>query len=201
MQTIHLEPAQVPAALRGGYQGKMFKARVCEEMTIPADAGLWSGGSRSTYRLVDMNSGATVEAVNHNAAPWDGRGDRPVTLKPGYAVVVHSTFCGKDMGLTFYVHPANAAAMLPAPAELSPLDSIIIAYTAGRKSSYNGKDRYDMAQDDHRHGWRDAEAMKDLPFPTREEWNAGKVSLAARGYLTKAGAITPKGRNARPSRY
>ena len=201
MVTVYLDPAQVPATLRGGYSGKTFEARVCEEMTIPADAGLWSGGSRETYRLINMQTGQMVEPVNHNAAPWDGRSDQTVALKPDFAVVRHSTFSGKDMGLTFYVHPQNAAAMLPAPADLSPLDSIILEYTAGRKSSYGGKDRYDMAQDDHRSGWADAKALKGLPFPARAEWDACKVSLAARGFLNKAGAITPKGRNARPSKY
>ena len=50
MQTIHLEPSQVPAALRGAYDGRKFKAVVCESVEIPVTAGLWDGGSRDLRR-------------------------------------------------------------------------------------------------------------------------------------------------------
>jgi hypothetical protein len=96
------------------------------------------------------------------------------------------------MGLTFYVHPDNAAKLLPAPTEVSEVDKLVLRATASYKSSYMGRDRYDMAKNDRRDG---------SPFPTRDEWNACKVSLACRGLLTKAGAITPAGRNALGSRY
>lgn len=198
MQTIHLDPNQVPTHMRGDYSGRSFKARIGETMTIPSTAGLWEGGSRDTFRFIRITDGAAVDAVKHQLAPWDGsRRDIPVTLRPGFAVVEHSYFCGKDMGLTFYVHPSDAAPMLPAPdGQLTDTEQKVINATCSYKSSYGGRDRYEMARDDYAPCWAKPDPAK-APFPTREEWEAAKAALASRGYLNKAGAITPKGRNAR----
>jgi hypothetical protein len=194
MNTIHLDANQVPANMRGSYTGKKFKARVCETITIPADAGLWSGGSRETYHVIELESGHTVPAADHMAAPWDNRSDNTITLKPGYAVVMHSMFCGKDMGLTFYLHSDNAAAYLPAPSELSDHERLVLIATRSYKSSYGGQDRYQMMQ-------RDCEYKSDYrngskTFPSRSEWDAAKASLVTKELLDKRGAITVKGRNA-----
>lgn len=189
-RTIYLEPPQVPAALKSGYTGKTFKAIVGVDVFIPADAGTWSGGSRDVYHALEINTGRQVSVTDTFSAPWDdSRKDKRIDLRPGFAIVRHTIFCGKDLGLTFFVHPDNAAQLLPEPSpELSDYARIVLNATARFKSSYNGMDRYDMAQ-------RDADKSK--PFPTREQWNAAKADLIAGGFLTKAGAITPKGRNAR----
>jgi hypothetical protein len=112
--TVHLEASQVPATLRGSYSGKKFEAQVCTSVTIPATVGLWDGGSRDDYYGVALDTGETFQLPHSNA--WPGFGARrevQVTLEPGKAVVRHSIFCGEDMGLTFYVHPDNAAKLLP----------------------------------------------------------------------------------------
>jgi len=195
MSPIYLDPRDVPQHLKSGYSGRKFQACVTETLTIRADAGLWSGGSRDVYSVIRLADGAAIEAVAHGLAPWDAaRGDVPVTLRPGFAVVCRSTFCGRDHGLTFYVHPSDAAALLPAPAaDLTAHETIVLHATCSFKASYNGRDRYDMARQEHRYTSRAAVA-----FPTREEWDAAKASLIARGYLNKAGAVTVAGRNARP---
>ena len=197
MQTIYLETNQVPPALRGGYDGKKFAARVVESVSVPSDAGLWSGGSRDVYTLIELASGVRHPMPGQSASPFDGaRQERTVTLKPGFAIVRHSTFCGKDMGLTFYVHPDNAATLLPAPAAaLSPVEKLILKYTKERKASYNGRDRYDMAADDMRYGSRGIGETGIETMPTRDEWDAAKAALISGGYLNKAGAITVKGKN------
>lgn len=192
-EPIYLEPNQVPPQLRRGYTGKKFKVVVTESVMVPSDAGIWDGGSRTTYNAIRTSDGAKVPMVNHNSAPWDAsRRDQTVPLQPGYAVVSHSMFCGKDMGLTYYLHPTDAAPMLPAPAvELSPLHQLVLDYTKSRKSSYNGKDRYDMAREDHCYAFRN-----NGPWPyTRELWEAAKTDLATMGLLDKRGAITVAGRN------
>ena len=188
MNAIYLEPAMVPPALRGSYSGKQFKAYICDSVTIPADAGLWSSGSRDHYSALDVNTGQNVALPGQNAAPWDNsRKDTRVALRPGLAVVRHTMFQGKDLGLSFYVHPDNAAKLLPAPAaELSEYARIVLIATRTYKSSYGGRDRFEIARDDYR----------GKPYPTRDEWNATKAELIAGGYLNKAGAITVKGRNA-----
>lgn len=194
MNTIYLQPDMVPAQLRGAYTGRKFAAVVTETVTIPIDAGLWSGGSRDVYSVVSLDHG-TRELPGQSLAPWDrSGGDRVCKLVAGIVVVRHSMFCGKDHGLTFYVHPDNATKLLPAPAaELSAHESIVLKATAHFKSSYAGKDRYQMAKENERYGSRD---HSGLPFPTRDEWNAAKATLISKGFLNKAGAITVAGRNA-----
>ena len=48
------------------------------------------------------------------------------------------------MGLRFYIRPDNAAALIPAPVELTDLESCVLDYTAKRKSAYTGQDRFDV---------------------------------------------------------
>ena len=194
MQTIHLEPSQVPAALRGAYDGRKFKAVVCESITIPPTAGLWSDGSRDFYTAINLNTGERGHAMMQDEAPWGQRGEYTVKLKSGFAIIKHVIFCGHDMGLTFYVHPTNAAQLLPAPsAALSDLERMILEATRSLKSSYMGRDRYQMKFEDHRYT---PDGERGIPFPTRGEWEQAKADLYGKGYLNKAGAITVKGRNA-----
>lgn len=194
MNTIYLEANQVPSQLLGGYRGKKFAARIVESVTIPAEAGLWQGGSRETYRVVRLSDGADMPASDYSSAPWDtSRRERKIDLMPGIAVVRSSMFRGKDMGLTFMVHPADAVKMLPAPAELSGYDRLVLTCTKNFKASYSGRDRYQRGLDECRYN---AGVLGGLDYPTRAQWDECKASLAARGYLNAAGAITVKGRNA-----
>lgn len=201
MQTaIHLTRDQVPQSLIGGYRGNMFRVIVAETVHIPSNAGLWDGGSRDVFVARRMADGFDVPFPGQDTAPWDrGRQDRTVTLRPGIAVVEHSHFCGKDMGLRIYVHPTDAAPMLPSKAELAPLERAVLEYTAGRKSSYNGQDRCAQLQSDMRTQLRYGYGgLAYLDFvPSREQWDGAKSGLIARGLLNKAGAITVAGRNAR----
>ena len=195
MNTIYLDPAMVPAAMRGSYKGKSFKVSVCTETVIPMDAGLWSGGSRDNYYGLDLSTGQTKSLPMSQQAPWGSRREITVQLQPGFAVVNHSMFCGKDMGLTFYLHPENATKLLPAPVELSEHEKIVLDATAGLKSSYQGKDRYQMCAENAAYSCLSRGESK--PFMSRAEWEATKQSLIGKGMLNKAGAITVKGRNAR----
>jgi hypothetical protein len=196
VQNIYLDAKDVPPQLRGTYTGKKFSVVVTESMTIPADAGLWDGGSRSTYSAVRLADGTAMSFPGQNLAPWDARADRKIDLQPGFVVKRHSIFCGKDSGLTFYLHPQDAAPMLPTKAELTDHESLVLNATIGFKSSYAGKDRYQMMAERINPIWAPRDERK--PFPTREQWDAAKQSLIARGLLNKAGAVTPAGRNANP---
>lgn len=192
--TVYLDAAQVPASIRGNYTGKQFRAIVTDSVFIPADAGLWSGGSRTTYRAVNIETGAARPVSDDMSSPWsESRADRRVDLRDGLVVVSHVYFCGKDLGLTIYVNPSNAAALLPAPVEMAPLLRLVLKYTKERKSSYNGRDRFDMLCDDLRYS---ADKMGLDFIPTRAQWDAAKADLIGDGYLNRAGAITTKGKNA-----
>ena len=206
MKTIALENNQVPAQLRGNYSGRKFWARVAETVIVNSHDGLWDSGSRTTKTLINLATGESVPASDNMSAPWDNnRQNRTITLKPGFAVIEHRIWAGKDMGLTFHIHPDNATKLLPAPApDLSPYEYTVLEATCGKKSHYDGKDRYQMAKDDcvdwngkPREYGRKPYKLGDLAFPTREQWNAAKESLISKGLLNKAGAVTVKGRNAR----
>ena len=178
-RTIHLEPRLVPAALRGAYAGKSFKAHVCESVTIPMTAGLWDGGSRDTYTIVRLGDNAALSGSDNMSAPWDKtRQDREITLTPGIAVVEHSIFCGKDHGLTFYLHPDNAAKLLPAPVEITAIEKAVLNIITGIKSAYRA-DEYRRAR------------------ITPDQVTLAKGRLFDLGLINKAGAVTIQGRNAR----
>jgi len=193
MNTIHLEANQVPATLKGAYDGRMFKAHVCEQVTIPSTAGLWDGGSREYYKLIRLADGQATPFPNQSEAPWGARKEILFNITPDFVVVEHSIFCGKDMGLTFYVHPSNAIKLLPAPVELTAIERLVLDATRSLKSSYMGRDRYQMKLEDYRYS---ADAKNGIAFPTRAQWEQAKADLYAKGFLNKAGAITVKGKNA-----
>ena len=190
MNTIYLEPNQVPSTLKGNYCGKKFKAVITDTVTVPSDAGIWGGGSRDTFTFIEIATGRSIPSPCQDTAPWDNRRQEfSGTLPAGVAMVEHSIFCGKDMGLTFYLRPENAQKLLPERVELTAHQKIVLEATRSYKSSYAGQDRYQMAS-----GY--AYGPKRAEFPTRAEWEAAKAELIAQGYLNKAGAITTKGRNA-----
>lgn len=185
MQVTHLEPNQVPAILRGNYSGRTFKAEVCESATLTDT--YWSGGTRSTYRMIELATGKATEP-NGIAAPHHFGGTlegKTVPVSPGFVLVEHVIFCGKDHGLRFYVNPADTAKLLPAPtSELSDDEKTVLAATAGLKSSYGGIPNF-----------RFHEASRSTGI-TLERWDAAKASCISKGFLNKAGAITTQGRNA-----
>ena len=196
MQTVYLDAAQVPASIRGAYTGKQYRAIVTDSVYIPSDAGTWSGGSRTLYSAIHLSSGESRPACDSYSAPWDkNRKDQRVELKPGFAIISHSIFCGKDMGLSIYIHPDNAAALLPAPIELNPLERAVLKYTKEKKSSYNGRDRFDMLVSDLDYPSKRKELNLEIA-PTRDQWNQAKDSLIAKDLLNARGAITTKGKNA-----
>jgi hypothetical protein len=177
---MYLEKNQVPDHLRRGYSGTRFKAEPVESVTIPAQAGVWDHGTRDVYSAIELNTGRSVPMPNQSSAPWDkDRQDRKIELKQGFAVVKHSMFCGNDMGLTFFVHPADVAALIPHQTndDLSDTDKIILAIIRSRKSAYRN--------DEYR--------RKGLKLADVE---TVKARLTEQGYLLKNGAITVKGKNA-----
>lgn len=177
---IYLERNQVPAFLRNGYNGTRLRAEPCTRMTIHAEAGLWSGGSRETFSAIDLASGRTIPLPGQASGPWDkSRQAREIEIKPGFAIVKHAIFSGNDMGLTFYVNPADIAALLPKPAEsnLSDRELKALAIIRGVKSSYRA--------DEYR--------RKGYTGPEIESMKARFFEL---GLIDKRGAITTAGRNA-----
>ena len=148
MNAFYLDPKDVPSYLRGGYTGKKFKVIVTDSISVPNNAGLWSGGSRETYSFVELSSGRSVPSPCQQTAPWDSqRKEFNSPLPVGIAMVEHSMFRGKDMGLTFYIHPESATKLLPnKTVELTETQKLVLNATGSLKASYNGKDRYENSK-------------------------------------------------------
>lgn len=183
-QRIALEVNQVPAALRGAYNGRKFEAVLTDSVHLTQT--YWSGGSRSTYRAVRLADGR-AESLPGNPNPPQFGGNmegQTIPLSPGFAIIEHSIFMGKDMGLTFYIHPDNAGKFLPEPDGVDKFERIVLAATRTYKASYGGVKNL-----------RFVEAHKCTKI-TAEDYEAAKARLIARKLLNKAGAITAKGKNA-----
>jgi hypothetical protein len=189
--TIHLTPDQAPSWL--SRQGKKkYEIAVRDKVTLSDTMA--SGGTVSTYSLTTLDGGR-LELRDHFApgregghfGPFDnGIEGKTVVLQPGMALVEHHIFMGKDMGMTGYVHPADAARVLPkkSSTNVSQFEEIVLHATAGLKSSYGGIKDFRMS-----------EAMKETGIAAADYLSA-KEALIARGLLDKRGAITPMGRNA-----
>jgi len=97
------------------YKGKQFSMRVTSSLTV-FDLN-WGDGTRNVYKAVELAEDGVVNSAQV-PAPWMHQEvGRTLAIPPGWAVVEHSVFCGKDMGLTLYIHPNDAAKHLPAPAD------------------------------------------------------------------------------------
>ncbi len=176
----YLEPSQVPKHLQTvhGYNGRTFKARTAESVTITGN--YWDGGSRSYWALVRLDTGAgTIAPTDHPA--FDARSIEGTTypIPPGFCVVEHVIFCGKDLGLRFYVRPSDIAPLLPEPVtDLADSDLEILGYFSQWRSCPERKEALQRA---------------GLTDDVRDRLaSAGYLKVARNG----ATAITIKGRNA-----
>ena len=172
MTTTYLTRNEIPAVIRGafpGYTGPKWKVNVCTQVHLTGME--WGGGSRSQYHAVDLATGAVALPIA--AATVD--------LPAGVAIVEHVMFCGKDMGCTIYLRPENAAPLLPAPPTVTEHQRKVIEATCAYKSSYGG----------------DSEYRRHASGLDRVAWDAAKAECIAKGWLNRAGAVTPAGRNVR----
>jgi hypothetical protein len=162
------------------YNGKKFSVQVFSgPMRLDS---YWSGGSKNTWRVVAMSDAPLVASVPENGGhpmQFGGNIAQLSELPPGFALVRHCLFCGKDLGLDVYVAPDSMNSMaLPEAKKLTDLQTAVLVITAGLKSFA----RRESAEE---HGI------------TPEMWEQGKKELIAMGLLQKNGAVTPEGRNTR----
>ena len=140
-------------------------------------ASWWDNGVRDFYAVVNPATGVVVEAPSQH--PWfDAKVDwvHDYQVRKGEVVVRHSYF-GTRQHVTLIVCPEQAPAMLPRPIEVTDDERGVLSVTAGYLPAFR----------------KEYFARLGLT-PTAVE--TAKASLMSKGMLTKAGAITPKGRNA-----
>lgn len=184
MATIYLDSnpqLQALAALAfPDYHGRKFEVNSAESIRCPS---YWDGGTRSYFAVV---KGSTIEHIgecgglNQPSVPM-------IALDANTVVLEHRISCGKDMGITFHIHPSRLPQFLPSPKSDNPLtwsQCVVLTATRSLKSSYGGIPNY-----------RYHEAHSDTGI-TLAEYESAKAELSAMGLLDKRGAITPAGRNA-----
>ena len=153
-----------------GYSGRKFAVQPLTDNHFHFSGAYWSGGSKSTYRVIHLETRQTVTLPELNTpSNFGGPVDPQADLPPNTAVVEHNIFCGKDHGLVLHVPQSNASRFLPAKLELSKEEQIVLGYTRSLKNSYGGRSNI-----------RFAEASQDTGIKL----------------LKKNGSITPDGRNA-----
>jgi len=163
------------------YTGRKFK--LSTDIPDRLDS-YWDGGTRETFVFfcLDTQRHAGVKS-NH---PLFERGNPNVleVLPFRILLVKHSILRGKDAGITVYANKEDLAPLLPEATQTSEDEQIVLRFTSRLKSSYNGIKNYRLHL-----------AKRDTGI-TEERWEVAKASLIASKCLNKAGAITPKGRNA-----
>jgi len=186
MTLIHLDPTSEVKAMASktfpAYRGRTFKL---SSSSHPIDVtSYWGGGSRDYYVALNLTTGKTLP-VPQNGTPFDGGPVAPdgVGVPPGYLIAEHTIFCGKDLGITFHVHPDTSTKFLPDPVELTDDGRIVLNLTSGLKNTYGGETDI-----------RFREAQRD--GMTRDRWDTAQARLIADKLLNRAGAITTAGRNA-----
>jgi hypothetical protein len=193
MNTIHIDPADTDSASQGvvalcrkafpSYRGRSFAMEVVDG-TLDLRSS-WQGGSRDYYSFVRLDG----QAVS-NRLPAQSGFDRPVKgldsvqLPDGTAVVEHSIFQGRDLGLTLMIGRQNATKMLPSPVTLPDDQLVVLEHTRSLKSTYGGVKNI---------RYREAHQSTGI---TVDRWDAAVASLMASKHLRRNKSITPKGRNA-----
>lgn len=185
METIYFDKVpsdikQIISVCFPNYTG--HKVKYCDIIPESFDS-YWSGGSKDTFAFYHLDT-KKLYIMPSNHPIFDKSPNTIKCLPPRVIIVQHSIFCGRDAGITIYSNAADITPFLPAPQiELTREQKIVLIATRSLKSSYNGIANY-----------RFSEAKRETGI-TLEQYNNAKTQLIADGYLNKAGAITPKGKN------
>lgn len=95
--------AEIIAATFPEYRGRKFRA--CESTTVAVE-NVWGGGTKDDTRAVKQFGNKLAVAEMKAAAFGDARRAFPSFEVPDdVLVVVHSIFCGRDVGITIHYSP------------------------------------------------------------------------------------------------
>lgn len=169
------------------YTGRKYQVQTATKYHL---SNYWSEGSINFAKLARYENGWKVlDAPESTKDPFNKVAHATIDIPKNGLVVEHSIFCGKDLGITVYIHPESLfitgpKSLTQGDPEFSREEKIVLAATRGLKSSYAGISNY-----------RYHAAHRETGI-TLEAYEGAKTRLIEAGYLTRAGAITLKGRNA-----
>jgi len=180
--TNHPDVKKIALSAYPNYNGKKFSVSVTDN---PIDTrSSWEGGSRDYFVFLRLDNLSTFEIPSQSAFDAKIKGAEGVSLVNDMVCVRHTFFCGKDLGITVYVHSSNAPAFIEEKKELTIDEKIVLVYTRSYKNSYGGKSNVRFSE---------ANRSKGI---SSNEWQIAVKSLQDKGMLNKALAITNEGRNA-----
>ena len=91
------------------YRGRTFKVEFVPTITFYNTN--WGGGSRNKYAAIGSDGRTARLSV---PAPWVNPVEgKTIEIPTNVLVVKHTIFCGKDLGITIYAHPAHMPKWLP----------------------------------------------------------------------------------------
>lgn len=158
-----------------GYKGRKIKIST----DIPSNlSSYWDGGSRNYYVILRLSDLSSYPLPSNHPVFEPNQPRELFTLPPGFVVVQHTIFCGKDLGITIYANSADLTPYLPAKTEISELEKAVLYYTRSLKSSYNGQNRQEMSGIE------------------KVDWDKTVILLKEKGLLGKRNEITTAGKNA-----
>lgn len=119
------------------YRGHKHRVRVAPTKTITASDVTWCEGSRSQYCALRYVVGVWQVVYMIADSPWSGQTWSGV-IPDDVVIVEWCIFCGKDLGLTYYISPnsmflTNLRKQLPAPVELTPPEKVVLEALCGLK--------------------------------------------------------------------
>lgn len=93
-----------------GYKGRKFEALYTNSVIIHNTN--WDGGSLNEYVALEISADAKSKKFAA-PAPWENFAEgKDVPLPQGKMIVRHTRSCGADLGLTFYINPADAPKLI-----------------------------------------------------------------------------------------
>ena len=181
MKTHHLNHNDMPEEAKRlfkvafpSYAGRKFKIRAVSGSVNMRSS--WGGGSRDYFKVVSF-CGETFEMPAQSMFDQKVEGSDAFMIPEGMAVVQHSIFNGKDMGLTIIVPEQRVKGLLPAPKFELTNDQVKVLKIVGGYKSFARKD----------------EAKFQGISLSRYEYLIEELKVM--GLLRKNGSITPDGRN------
>lgn len=102
---------KIVSACYPDYKGRKIKV---EARTRYFMSNYWDGGSRDYAVAYHLASGETRQPTRSSTNPMNQSAHSEIDIPEGIAIVEHSIFQGKDVGIRIYVNPANMAKLLPA---------------------------------------------------------------------------------------
>lgn len=160
------------------------QVQVTPAENVPLTGMNWSGGYKTSYVAVNLQSGASCEFPEPE---WNEVYQlRTVKMRTGIAIIAYQ-WAGLSKYVEVYLHPSNITPQIEEGANLTANQLAILYCTRAYKNSYGGETDL-RRKEAGRAGYR----------LSPEEWAKEQSILHEAGFLDRRGSLTTKGKNAAP---